>query len=254
MDLDGPVIVSSRVSVLYPSVAKIRRFVFKLEDEVQEYGFLSSELVPVPDNIPPEVPRIIFTSEFGHSTLSFSPIRADLRTTYDEDFNTDLDRCLQYVIEKSGALRVALDEIETERSVTAMSIKARWSPADKELDHDTLTNRLKGQFLAEPFNEGGRDFHNVRLQYTVVEKEHLFRLVTIGSYRTYDIKDESALARLDVESEAELTDYGVEKEVEINDRRGFNRGLESSGLDQLDEFAHLIRNALSEPIPNLQNS
>ena len=68
--------VQAQFSLKYEPRWKIRRDANHIEDLLQEY-YGTPQIMPLPDDIAAEAPRIVFASHGGHSQINFSQISAD---------------------------------------------------------------------------------------------------------------------------------------------------------------------------------
>lgn len=85
----------------------IRRAINEIEDLVKEssvLGFAQPQMFPIPDEMEPEIPRVMFSSKGGHSQLLVSQISITFNVTYSDDWAQDHDRCLRYLLSKVDLL------------------------------------------------------------------------------------------------------------------------------------------------------
>lgn len=84
-------------NLFYPKLSDIRRKFLELEEELCDYFVSPFNLLPIPDDAPPEIPRITAKSKHGHSQLSISLINVQINIDFDENFNRDFDECFKYM-------------------------------------------------------------------------------------------------------------------------------------------------------------
>lgn len=238
------VITNSRLSLLYQPVANVRRKAFDIEDALTPQ-FLSPAVIPVPDDAPPEIPRIQLTSKNGHSTLSVTPIRIDLNTTYDKAYANDLDLSLAYVREKAKSVERVFEIIEPDAAIFALHFKVRWPcPGVREQDFlDQYSSKLL------PKSKTGARVHNFRVHSSFEASDTLFKLITYSNYRVFDTSNSSSknYPRFEVEDEVTLLDFGLEKEIEVNDRLAYNRGTGGGGIERIEEFIEVLKPGITDP-------
>lgn len=70
---ETPKFITNNFSVVFKREPTIRRMANDFEDRLKGYYF-QPQIVPVPDEIEPAMPRIIFGSEHGYSQIIFSQI------------------------------------------------------------------------------------------------------------------------------------------------------------------------------------
>ena len=87
--------------------ASIRRAVNQIEDIVKKHsvgGYAQPQVLPVPDELGPEIPRMIFSSRGGHSQILVSQVGLNFTANYSPDWATDPKRCLDYLLSKVDML------------------------------------------------------------------------------------------------------------------------------------------------------
>ena len=94
-------------TVHFPRNDSIRESIFNLEKHLK--GFQKPfTLVPLPADAPLDIPRIITVSDNGHSQLIFQGNSAQIITNFDDKYNRDIERCLEYMKERCSMLIDAL--------------------------------------------------------------------------------------------------------------------------------------------------
>lgn len=247
MQLDNPTLRSSRFTALYQPVADLRKRVFELEDAFSRElpdEFLSPELQPIPDEAPANIPRISFESTHGYTNLELTPVRVDLKTQYDEHYNRDIAKCLDYVSTKSEAVELALEVLKPELAFVALAVSARWSLRDHK--DDEALRYLRNQLLSESF--GGDKLNNLQLNYSLEVNDKLFKVITAGNYRVFRSDGPPVPHPRFKTDKMERIDHGLEKEIEINDRSAYNMGRPSDGTAQLETFIEYVREEIAQPI------
>ncbi|WP_372183131.1 hypothetical protein [Xanthomonas axonopodis] len=85
----------------------IRRSLNEIEDAVRGSsigGYGQPQMVPLPDDIEPEMPRVIFTSQAGHTQLLLSQLALTLSVSYSEDWAGDFEKCKHHLLSKVSFL------------------------------------------------------------------------------------------------------------------------------------------------------
>ena len=88
--------LSTQYSILYHRLAEIRRKVVSCEGMLRE-EFLPYHILPIPDDAPPEIPRVAMKTQFEHSVLQISLTGATLQTMYDDAYCKDWVLCRSYL-------------------------------------------------------------------------------------------------------------------------------------------------------------
>ena len=247
MRLDNPTVTSSRVSILHSPVSNLRKKIFDLEerfDSKMEQEFLSPDLNPIPEDAPPQIPRIEFESTHGHSNLSITPVRTDLKTKFDKEYHNEVEKCLNYIKKKSEAISEVADVIEPDLSFFAISVTVRWP--QKQISNEEVINLLGDNLTSERIKK--MDLKNFQLNYSL-EDSGIFKLIQISNYRTFSSSSPINTPYPRIE-ELEEKGHGFEKEIEINDRPKYNRGEESKGITQVSDFLEMAKSEIDSPIPS----
>ena len=234
-------VVQSRVTVLYQPIIDIRKKIFELEGAFGD-GFLTPQLIPVPDEAPIELPRIEFRSQHGHTLVRFAQVRADLITNFDANFHSNLEKCEKYIRERSELLAKAIDICNPEIAVTALALTIQWpqSNGDEASDLASLQERIFQECMRT------NNVEDVRIHRSVKLENNYFLHTNFNNYRVYSANKplNSPYPRL---GELELKEYGLELETEINDRLAYHNGEDSKGLSELDMFISELKKVISSP-------
>lgn len=118
---------------------KVRRDANTIEDFLADYAKTHSEtiygppqILPVPDEFDPRVPRIVFGSSHGYSQLLVSQLSVSLQVTYSPDWQTDDAKRRSYVIERADLLWKIIEVLKI-----------------PEVSYSGLTNVTRAQTLAD---------------------------------------------------------------------------------------------------------
>lgn len=83
--------------------SSIRRRVNEIEDVVRDYsegGYSQPQVIPVPDELDPEIPRMILSSRAGHSQILISQLAITFNANYSPDWASSPSKCLEYLLSK----------------------------------------------------------------------------------------------------------------------------------------------------------
>ena len=86
---------------------RIRRAVNDIEDLVRERsegGFAQPQIFPVPDELDPEIPRVVFNSRAGFSQLIVTQMGVTFNVGYSADWAEDSEKCVQYLLSRVDLL------------------------------------------------------------------------------------------------------------------------------------------------------
>lgn len=118
-------------------------------------------LTGAPLDVDPLVPRIVSNTKGGHTTFQFSLINLQLSTVFDNNFNYDFYKCIDYVKEKANKVfKILKEDVGIEVLYSAIFLncdKDSKSPLQeiKEKYHITLSDKLEeiGLRFSEVIND-----------------------------------------------------------------------------------------------------
>jgi hypothetical protein len=105
--LAAPLLMQHTFSVHFARLASMRRMVNVLEDALAEGcpgGYASPQTIPIPDEMGPDVPRVIFNSLNGFSTIAISQTAMALSINYSDDWQVGRLRCVDYLKHRAHVL------------------------------------------------------------------------------------------------------------------------------------------------------
>ncbi|MCL2386923.1 MAG: hypothetical protein FWC89_05145 [Defluviitaleaceae bacterium] len=111
------VIVDTRYNVLFTKILNMRHLILGQEGKLKE-EFMPFQVLSIPDEAPMEITRMITTTKYGHSTLQMSMVGSTFCTTYDDKYNTDWEKCYNYLDEKYKKIYDVIVELQPERILT----------------------------------------------------------------------------------------------------------------------------------------
>lgn len=178
--LAAPMLFQHTFTLHFPRVNSVRRASNDLEDCLNAGcpgGYNPPQLVPMPDEFSPDVPRIIFNSVNGYSTISVSQTSMALSVNYSEDWQADRVRCVQYLKRRVHVVFDMLSKIEVAAIFAGVGTGLR-SLSDSNNDQETISairGLLSPEFETQDPNEilirvsnslSGRYFSNLTVTNT----------------------------------------------------------------------------------------
>jgi hypothetical protein len=220
-------ILSTQFNVFYPSIQGIRRNFFDIEEKLKDHFQTPFNLIPVPDEAPVEIPRIVATSKHGFSQLSIGLNNAGLTTQYNENFSSNWSACRDYLEGKIENYLSVLGEI-----------------CDGNLLYSGLVIQLELPFENDPVEvltdrflkiETNQELFDVETKLTFVLDNTFYVNITLSNYRNYE---GVGIPDLPVPAYMNLNGRGIRVLIDINDKYGFNfqRGYLSSKEKQIHLF------------------
>ena len=90
------------INITFNRIEKIKK-VF-IDNSSVFVGYNEPSILPIPDDAPREIPRIMLQSEHGYSQITISPEVISFIVTFDEAFSSDWVKCEEYLKEKKGII------------------------------------------------------------------------------------------------------------------------------------------------------
>ena len=207
-----PVFAANSLSVVFPRVPRIRRLTNELEDRLADlYG--EPQSIPVPDELDPQVPRIVFQSSGGHSQILISQVSISLNVTYDGEWTTNADKRHDYLRERVPLVYDLCAAAKAEPLFSGLTTRVR-SSSDRS-DQEILNHVVKVLAIAE----AGSRLSELSLRLSSVVDSRFFDNVTIQSHREWAPDAEASVPRL---PSSAATSRGIELVQDFNDRYAFN--------------------------------
>lgn len=210
--------VQNSFSITFPRRHDIRRTANDFEDFLQthlEGHYKQPMVIPVPDEMDPEVPRLMFGSRHGFSQIAVPQIGLTLNATYSPDWQIEISKGRQYLLERVPilfALLGVLDDVEP--CFSGLTSRVRL-PAN--VDDDMILEHLH-RYLSEPISTA--PIHDVVVKVTTVHSDRFYSNMTIQNYRTWKV--EETTPSLQCLSRRQVSERGIEITGDFNDRYCFN--------------------------------
>lgn len=225
------IIESATYSVIYSKANDIRRKIFTLEERLDDIFAKPFALMPIPDEAPEEIPRIQANSKLGHSNLAISLNSAQFSINFDEQFNRDKDKCLNYIKERIFKIYNALSsEIIDECLFSGLTLNILFD----ELDGEDPINLISKNLYNVKSNLSPFDI-NSKVTYTILDKYYIN--VTCFNVRNYTGDFSTQIGPL---SNMRLDSHIIGITLDINDRYAFNyNNLYRSKEDEINKIIEI---------------
>ncbi len=237
------IIQGASISVTYKRINSIKKVYYTNENILKDY-FNEATVLPVPDEAPVEIPRIITKTLHEHAQLSISPTVATFDVEFDGGFEKEWSECERYIMARMEKVFEFLNLL-TENCYEYIGIVANVIYDDKvnngtEKISSTLVNakKIKG-------------IHDINIKFTFVEKDNIFVNIMLQNARIF--KPGLRMDEAGSLSEKNQISEPIGAVIDINDRYGFNNNASyksnSSVLGELiASMDHIINNKLSSLI------
>ncbi|AVX32179.1 hypothetical protein CTH_2642 [Carboxydocella thermautotrophica] len=206
-------LINTSFSVVFPRQAHIRRKAYELEDRLKNL-YLQPEILPVPDEIDPEMPRIIFSSHHGYSQLIVSQVNIQLTAFYSPDWQENMELGKKYFMERSSLIFNLLDLIgDIKPYFCGITNRA-------QINIDTISDKVVLKQIANTFlKELSDNTSDIEVKNTKIVDNRFYSNIIVRNFRTWEHNDHQEVIRL---SNKGALKRGIEVICDFNDRYAFN--------------------------------
>jgi hypothetical protein len=226
-----PRYLQSTFSIVFPRKPFIRKEAFKFE-QIVESLYIQPRIIDVPDEINPDMPRIIFISKDGSGQLIISQINFIVNLTYINNIQSDVSKYREDLIAQVLLLFKMLENIQENHPYFCGLNTLVQIPIQGE-DNNKIISRIYNLFSENnrersisPFDNNANGFNDIyefQVKSSNVIDEKFFSNTTVQNYNTWATEEIHLLSRL---SSKKITETGIQIIGDFNDRYAFNE-LES---------------------------
>jgi len=232
--------IQNSFNITFPRRIDIRRKANDFEDTLRgslEGHYSQPQVIPVPDELDPEIPRLIFGSKHGFSQIVITQANLALNVVYSPDWQMDISRGRHYLLERVPILFKLLDILDGV-SPHFCGLITKVHLHSQEEDAAILSHLVK-LFLKKI---EVRKTYDIEFKITAVFLERFFSNLTIRNYREWRFAEpQQGIARL---SRNSLAIKGIEIDGDFNDRFAFNE--DSKYLSNAGVASEIIHNGFGE--------
>lgn len=235
------IIQNSAINIMFPRSENIKKQYIINEDILKE-KFNEANILPIPDEAPVEIPRIIVKTKGEHSQLSIAPEAANFQTVYTDEHTRDWGICEEYINSRIEDVFCLTDKF-TSKKYKYIGIVANliWDDVQENGNKELFYN-LFGKVP-------GNNLDDLVVKYTYVENEKYYVNITLQSVRMYNASDVETSGNY---VDDNLTAHTISVTLDINDRYSFNkqRGYNSS-KESFDELMSLTTRVINDKLKDL---
>ncbi|HEC62172.1 MAG TPA: hypothetical protein ENI27_07955 [bacterium] len=219
---ESPRYIQNSFSVTMERQSEIRRRANDFEDLLKakiEGHYGQPQVVPVPDELDPEVPRLIFGSRHGFSQILISQISITLSVNYSPEWQHDILKGQEYLLDRTKAI-FSLFELMNDVPLFFSGLTTRVRIASTEAD-SAIIARVKQLY---GIGSQSSNIHDLMFKLTNVYKDRFFNNMTVQNYRVWKlVAQPQGVLRLPLK---EVGERGVEIINDFNDRYAFNENVD----------------------------
>lgn len=208
-------------------------YVDKFNDILKEH-FFDFNIIGVPANIDPAIPRLTAVSSSNHSNIEISLINARLRTNFDENYSEDINMCINYLKERILKLFEALKSCDINIVYSAIFINLE----EKE---NNAVEKIKEHFLKI---ENLETVDEIGVRFSQVVDNKFYSNISFNNSKQIKLekifegnKGEIIFPLISLNDASEIENY-LSVSLELNDKFAFN--LDSNYSTSKEELLKLF--------------
>jgi len=232
-------IQSTTISVQFEAVEDLRLKYLSYKNILKEH-FQEPTVLPVADDAPTELPRIIAVTKNGHSQMTFTKSSVTLTTVYNDGFEDDWEKCRWYIEGKVKILGNFLHTLSVDRfKYVGLISNIEWESAG-----NSPTNFLENKLL----KKSRKNLEDINIRYTFIDNDiYYVNILFANSYKLEGNAYFNVAGGL-----ADKGDKYLAISVDVNDRYAFNMNKNyQSNISALDEIVKITTREFEKGIDDI---
>lgn len=206
------IIQNSAVNIMFPWCENIKKK-YILNEKILNKDFNEASILPIPDDAPTEIPRIIIKTKGEHSQLSIAPEAVNFQTVYTDSFIKDWKSCEAYIKARIEAVYRLTDIFTSKKyNYTGIVTNLIWDDISENGNKILYENLLK--------NIPADNLDDLLVKYTYVEDNRYYVNITLQSVKIYDDSADNKAGNF-ADDKCKAHTIGIT--LDINDRYMFNK-------------------------------
>lgn len=206
------VIQNSIVSISFPKIENVKKKYIVNEDVLRE-NFNEATILPIPEELPNDIPRIVAVSHGEHSQIRISPNTVNFQTEYSNGYEKSWEECESYINSRVEGIFKLTDQLTDHRyNYMGMIVNLIWDDIQHDANKKLYQNILK--------KEATSNLEDFNIKFTYIEKEKFYVNVMIENIRSYK---EFELEKAGACKPENLTADTISVTLDINDRYSFQK-------------------------------
>lgn len=228
-----------RYNFIFSKVKNIRRLFEKIEKIVETEFETPINIIPIPDDAPPEIPRYNFRSVSGLSNVSISSSNLQLSTKFDENFNRDFEKCITYSKKKLSILMNVINDVfETNLLYSGASVEILY-------DDDNPTGKIVNELINK---NAMNDNYDVEFKFVKIVDNMYYANYSISNSRNFFGQVDSDTGKRDNIS---MTCNQIKVFIDVNDRYAYNsKNNYLSNISEVDNIIKVLSKAVHSDYEN----
>lgn len=221
-------IQGTSITVTYKKIEGIKKVYYNNEEILKDY-FNEAAVLPIPDDAPFEIPRIIIKTKNEHAQLNISPIATTFEAHYDEGYERNWQACSEYITERMKKVFEFLN-ILTENTYEYIGLVSNiiYDEVDQKGAEKIVENLLNAKKI--------NNIYDINIKYTFIEEGKRFINIMLQNARLFEKEiDVNKAGTLSAQTQIAESIGAI---IDINDRYSFNTDSQYSSNSRV--FDHLI--------------
>lgn len=222
------IIQNSAVNIMFSRCENIKKQ-YILNEEILKDRFNEASILPIPDEAPSEIPRIVVKTKGEHSQLSIAPEAVNFQTVYSDDYTHKWELCEDYIESRIENIFRLTDKFTAEQyKYIGIVTNLIWDDISRD-GNKILFKNLFGIQSADNLDD-------LVVKYTYIEKEKYYTNITLQSARIYknpNANDAGSFADDNLEA------HTIGITLDINDRYAFN--MQKGYISSKTNFVELLK-------------
>lgn len=219
---------------------EIKDFKDKIEiiDQKLKNKFSPLNLIGIPANMSPEIPRFSCTSLGGHTIVNISKINLQIITEIDGKYSNDIELCTDYTNDKVLTLFNVLSDLEIPILYSAININCETENQDsvKKIKDKYFNNTLDSELISEI----GLRFSEENGEYYINTSVNNSKIISFTKKIESDSKVNNIIFPLISLQEIDETSNIIAISKEITDKLSFNNNKDyNTTYNTLDKMLKL---------------
>lgn len=235
-------IQETSITVNYNKIDGIKRAYYNNEEILKEF-FNEATVLPVPDDAPVEIPRIIIKTLNEHAQLNISPVATTFLVRYDSGYEENWKECAEYIKKRMAPVFKLLNTLTNNNYNYIGLVSNVIYDEVKSGSAEKLTNTLLN-------SQKIKDIYDIYIKYTFTENENMFVNIILQNARIFKegtVFDTPGALRI-----SEQVSESIGAIIDINDRYGFNNCENyQSSCEKLEELMSCMSNIIENKLAKL---
>lgn len=218
------IIKQTNINIIYPRIMDYRKKFVNAEHILQDY-FQEPTILPIPDEVQGDIPRIVIQTRGEHSSLNIGLDVAALISNYDDEFEEEWIQCKDYIEEKGEIFYNLIGEM-TGNDFKFSGIIVNITYEDRNDGMELIKeNLLKLDKIETPFDAG--------CKFTYLYDNKYYVNISIENSRQFMVEEikSKMIIRDEVGNHLDIT-------IDINDKYAYN--TDEDYLSNKGEFQNIL--------------